>query len=315
MSTSAAAQTEGLWTELAERWNAFWFTPSDPTPLGVVRLGAGIGLVLYLILITPDVAAWMGPTGLIPTDLYRQIVIANDPINRFAQWSVFNLCQNDTQVRLVHYSFLIIAALFAAGVVSRVTSVLALFALLQYVHRAPMVTNQIEPLLSMLLMYLCLAPCGAAFSFDSWRRSPQQRLAALTPSWPATISLRLIQVHLAMFYLMMAAAKLQGDIWWRGEAVWTLMSMTRSRFWDWSAVRNMGYLLNLWTHCQVLYEFLFAGLIWNRLTRPLMLWVGLVLWPLMMLASGMILFPLLMIVANLAFVPASFWNRNDAAVD
>ena len=308
MSAAPTSPSNNYWQEMGERWNRFWFTPSDPLPLCVLRLGVGACLVLYLLLITPDVAVWMGAQGLIPRELYQQMVIGADQINRFAFWSVFSLCQSDAQVRALHFGMLAVAVLFTAGVFTRVTSVLAFLALLQYIHRAPIITSQIEPLLSMLLLYLCLGPCGAALSFDAWRRKPAAREMALQPTWTATVSLRLIQVHLAMFYVMMAAAKLQGDIWWRGEAIWTLMSMTRSRLIDWSFLRNWGYALNLWAHVHILYEFLFAGLIWNRFTRPIMLWAGLVLWPLMLLASGMVIFCLLMIIANLAFVPAHLWR-------
>lgn len=308
MSAASSRPTESPWTELGERWNHFWFAPSDPLPLCVLRLGVGACLLLYLLLITPDVAVWMGADGLIPRELYQQLVLGADRVNRFAFWSLFTFCQSDGQVRALHFTFVVVAVLFTAGVFTRVTSVLAFVGLLQYIHRAPMVTSQVEPLLSMLLMYLCLGPCGAGLSFDWWRKKPDDRTLALTPTWTATVSLRLIQVHLAMFYLMMAAAKLQGDIWWRGEAIWTLMSMTRSRLIDWSFVREWGYALNLWVHLHLLYEFLFPGLIWNRLTRPIMLWSGMILWPLMLIASGMVTFSLLMMVANLAFVPAQVWR-------
>jgi hypothetical protein len=293
------------WEELSVGWNRFWFTPASPLPLCALRIGVGACLVLYLLILSPDVVVWMGKQGMIPAELYRQLVLGNDPVNRFAYWSIFNVLPSNGAVLAVHYLFLLVAILFTAGVLTRVTSVLAFVGLLQYIHHAPFITSQVEPLLSMLLMYLCLGPCGAAFSFDAWRKSPAERHRALEPSWTANVSLRLIQVHLALFYLMMATAKLQGDVWWRGDAIWTLMSATRSRLLDWSGIRNSGYLINFWTHMHVLYELTFAALIWPRLTRPFMLWAGVVMWVLMLLASGLVTYSLLMIVASLAFVPLS----------
>lgn len=293
------------WEEMSDCWNRFWFAPASPLPLCALRIGVGACLVLYLLILSPDVLVWLGMQGMIPQELYQQLVLGSDPVNRFAYWSIFNVLPSNALVLAVHYLFLLVAILFTAGVFTRVTAVLAFVALLQYVHHAPFLTSQVEPLLSMLLMYLCLGPCGAAFSFDAWRKSPAERARALEPSWTANISLRLIQVHLAMFYVMMAAAKLQGDVWWRGDAIWTLMSATRSRLFDWSGIRNAGYLINLWTHLHVLYELTFAALVWNRLTRPIVLWAGVVIWLLMLLASGLVTFSLLMIVASLAFVPAT----------
>jgi hypothetical protein len=305
---ATATESGNLWQEFGERWNRFWFAPGDPLPLSVLRLGVGACLVLYLLIITPDVAVWMSANGIVSSELYRQMVLGDDPVNRVAYWSIFNLCQNTAQVQAAHYVLLAIAILFTAGVLTRVTSVLAFLAILQYVHRAPIITSQVEPLLTFLLMYLCLGPCGAAFSFDAWRKRPAERELALEPTWTATVSLRLIQVHLALFYLMMAAAKLQGDLWWRGEAMWTLMSATQSRLIDLSFMRNWGYFLNFWTQLHLIYELTFAALIWGRFTRPIMLWVGLVLWLMLLIATGYVNFALLMIVANLAFVPANTWR-------
>jgi hypothetical protein len=306
--SSSAAERPGFWQDWAERWNAFWFTPTSPLPLCVMRIGVGICLALYLLLLTPDLAVWMGANGIFSDDLFRSLVLGESDVNRFTYWSVFNFC-SPSQMMAVHYAAIVIAILFAAGVFTRVTSVLALLALLQYVHRVPLITTQAEPLLAWLLLYLCLGPCGAAFSFDAWRKNAAQRAEALEPHWTGTVSLRLIQVHLSMFYLMMAAAKLQGEVWWKGEGIWALMGLVRSRPFDFSSVRGLGYLLNLWTHIHLLYELSFPGLVWPRMTRPIMLWTGVVLWLLMLLASGLVTFCLLMIVASVAFVPAERLRR------
>ena len=43
-----AKEEQGAWPEsLACGWSAFWFTPADPTVLGLVRICAGL-LTLYV---------------------------------------------------------------------------------------------------------------------------------------------------------------------------------------------------------------------------------------------------------------------------
>jgi hypothetical protein len=198
-------------------------------------------------------------------------------------------------------------------VATRVTSILSFLAILQYVHRAPMVAAQAEPVLSMLLFYLSIGPCGARLSVDALLNNmkPPARRWSTGPHWTATVSLRLIQVHLAMFYLMMGMAKLHGDVWWRGEGVWALMAMPRSRWTDyWIRIRDWGLLLNLWSHAIVFYELSFAVLIWNRWLRPLVIALGVVLWLAIIPVAGMIVFPLAMIVAMAAFIPGDFWRRS-----
>lgn len=290
-----------LMSEFAESWNRFWFTPSDPLPLCVLRIGVGLIALLYLGVFTPDVPAWLSAEGMIPFELYESIGVAGSQVNRFAYWSYFNYLTTPSQFTAAHVLGLVIVALFTAGMFTRVTSILSLIVFLQYAHRAPFVTSQVEPVLAMLLLYLCLGPCGAYLSFDAWRR----KVPAKEESWTATVSLRLIQIHLAALYFTMGTAKLHGDIWWRGEGLWALMAMVRTRLFDWSFLRNHGYVINFWTHLQVAYELAFAALIWPRFTRPIMLILGVVLWLLLLPVSGLIAFCLLMVVANVVYVPAS----------
>lgn len=307
MSMSTDRLSRPLGTEWADAWNRFWFTPGSPLPLAALRVGVGASLVFYLLLLFPDVGVWMGSQGLVPRDLYQRIVIGGLDVNILAYWSIFNHLHSPGEVLAVHVVAIVIALLFTAGVYSRVTSVLSLVMLLQYVHRAPFVMGQVEPVLSFLLLYLSVSPCGAAISFDAWRTKTP--IAKIPPSWTATTSLRLIQVHLAAFYLMMAVSKINGDLWLRGDGVWGLMAMTQARLIDLSALREYEYVLNAWSLAVVTYELLFAGLIWPRLMRPVVLWLGVAHWLLLLLASGLVQFCLLMLVANLAYVPADWWKK------
>ncbi len=300
----SASSTTIATEEFGAGWNRFWFTPSDPLPLCVLRIGVGLCTLLYLGTLTSDVAIWFSNQGLVPPALYERLVIGGGNVNRFAFWSYFNLLQNDSQILAVHWLGILIVALFTLGCFTRVTSVLSWLVLLQYVHRAPFVTGQTEPVLALLLLYLMIGPCGDYLSIDAWRGGTKQ----VVPSRLATISLRLIQVHLAAFYLMMGTAKLHGDIWWRGEGVWALIAMTRSRLVDLSGLRDKYSIINLWSHAIVLYELTFAALIWPRATRNLMLIAGIVLWLLLLPISGLVNFCLLMIVAKLAYVPAGTWH-------
>ena len=48
-------------------------------------------------------------------------------------------------------------------------------------------------------------------------------------STAATISLRLMQVHLSMLYGLMGISKLMTESWWNGLGVWWLLTCTESR--------------------------------------------------------------------------------------
>ena len=98
----------------------------------------------------------------------------------------------------VHVVGLAVLVLFTLGFWSRLTSILALVVILSDVHRGPMLTSQFEPVLTMVMCYLCLGPSGASWSLDRrWpvggrrRRWPGRPPRARTPSWAATVSIRL----------------------------------------------------------------------------------------------------------------------------
>jgi hypothetical protein len=130
----------------------------------------------------------------------------------------------------------------------------------------------------------------------------------VAPTYWATLSLRLIQVHLAAFVLMMGTAKLNGDVWWEGEGIWHLLAQTHSRPIDLTALRGAELLVNFWTHAVVFVELAFPILVWPRLTRPLMLIAAVAVWLSLVLATGLWLFSLALIVASLAFVPAEAYR-------
>jgi hypothetical protein len=160
----------------------------------------------------------------------------------------------------------------------------------------------------MVMLYLCLAPCGRYFSVDAWLRGrrkadprlpapPTERLDTMT-----TIATRLIQVHLALLVAMMGLSKLSGDVWWIGTGMWWLLSREESRLVDLTGLHRTPMVLEAWTHLIVLFELAFPIAIWIPLARPLLLALGIFIWASIALVTGDITFGLMMCIASLAFI-------------
>jgi hypothetical protein len=183
-------------------------------------------------------------------------------------------------------------------------------------------TAQVEPVLAFVLLYLCLGPAGAECSLDRWlalRRAKSRtvppatdyvnpagsaaELTAPRSSSAATISLRLIQVHLTLLYAMMAIGKLSSDVWWSGEAMWWLIAKTESRLVDFTWLHRFPLVVDGLSNAVMLYQLSFPVLIWNRLARPLVLGLGVIVWGFLAMTTGMVPFALMMLAASLAFVP------------
>jgi hypothetical protein len=301
------------WSDLAENfgaaWNRFWFTPADPLSCAVLRIAVGLLAALHFLDLAGGLSWWYASDGLLPPETVRSVLELASETGASYRTTYLNGFAAGWELWVLHVLAIVAALAFAAGLVTRISGVITLVALLSYVHRSPLVAGHVEPVLSFLLAYLILAPSGARLSIDRWlaNRKPE-RLAKLDqPSIAANIGLRLIQVHLAMFYVMMGLTKLYGDAWWDGNAVWILLAQTESRPLDLTGLRRLGqpgyYLLNLWTHTLVYFELAFGVLIWNRYTRSVMLALSVPIWISLIIATGHVVFGLTMLAAGSAFLP------------
>jgi len=232
------------------------------------------------------------------------------------RFSYLNFFSQPSELYAVHAIGMAILALFTIGLWTRVTSVLAFIVVLSYIQRAPILTAQVEQVLVFVLLYLCLGPAGKALSVDAWlakRKSNASETNAPQRYFSATVATRLIQVHLAVVYLMMGISKLAGIeqvpelTWWRGDAVWWMIARPDTRLIDLTGLlAGHSYLVNAWTHSIVLFELVFAVLVWNRLARPLLLALAIPMWLSLALITGLVPFALMMLTANLAFFGPEF---------
>ena len=308
--------TKNYLSELVERfgngWNEFWFRPSDPLILGLMRLLSGL-VALYVVgSYSFDLVVFFGPQGILPPEFVQQLRDPNEL--RFSYLTYF---RQPGELLAAHIIGMAIVGLFTIGLWTRVTSVLAWLVVLSYIQRAPMIVSHVEQVLVFVMFYLCLGPAGKAYSVDALRAKRQAPAAPPDREsvrfFSATIVTRLIQVHLATVYLMMGISKLAGVegveslAWWRGEAVWWLMVRPDTRLIDLSGYfAKHPYLVNAWTHAIVVFELAFAVLIWNRLARPLLLALAVPMWLSLALISGLLPLACMMLIANLAFVSPDF---------
>lgn len=322
-----------LTESFGDGWNRFWFAPSDPATLSLLRIGAGL-IALYVVLTyTPDLNEFFGSTGIVSAeslanleqatrDGQRQLIShqVREAMPREYAFSYFSYVHSSGMLYAVHFGGVAVLLLFTAGLLTRVTSVLALLVVLSYIHRGPLLTGHVEHVLAFVMFYLCLGPAGAEWSID---RALRVRRAAVQPvqlapapaagplgpngtplSSAATVSIRLIQVHLALLYALMAIGKLSSEVWWDGLAVWWILARPEARLVDLTWLHRFPMFVYLWTHAIVAYQAAFPVLIWNRLARPLLLALGIVVWGSLAPITGLIPFSLMMIVASLAFVPS-----------
>jgi hypothetical protein len=302
MIASIANYFARLFERFGEGWTRFWFIPSDAIVLSLIRLLTGLVAVYLHATLSFDLVRLFGSGGLLPVGEMA-------PLDAGA-FSYLNYLSEPAELWAAHLIGLAILVLFAAGFWTRVTTVLALVVFLSDIHRAPMITSGTEPLVAIVMFYLCFAPCGQRFSLDSLlahRATRGSRGAVpIVYSTTATIVTRLIQLHLVLWIAMMGFSKLTGEAWWTGLAMWWLIARPESRLVDLTGLYAMPKVIDFWSHVVVLFELGFPLLIWIPLARPLLLGIAAVVWWSLALVTGDLTLALMLCIASLAFVPPAF---------
>jgi hypothetical protein len=302
-----------------EGWNRFWFTRALPDTLSLMRPLVGLIALAWHATYTADLVAFFGPGGVITPDLWNAWTSGSAIGGGVSRFNYLIYANSAQSLVLMHWIGFAVLLAFTLGLLTRAATIGALIVAISYIHRAPMLTSEFEPVLTMVLAYFTFAEIialferppqtpfemlsgdtlGARFSIDSWLRGASQPL----PSAAANIGTRLLQLHVSAVYFMSAIAKLGVDAWWSGEAVWWLVAKPEgSSYFLAPYLDDHVYLLNFLTHSIVWFQLAFALLIWNRMARPLLVALSLPLWCMVALVSGFWLFSAIMFAAGLAFV-------------
>ncbi len=288
-----------------QAWNRFWFTPTDPATFSLIRLLAGAMLFYTHLVWSLDLQAFLGPNGWLSVDFIRQM-----QGEQWSVWSVFFWIEQPWAIWCVHIFALIVFFCLMVGLFSRSTAVLGFLLAVSYAQRiSPGAFFGLDKLNCMFALYLMLGPCGARYSLDRILQLRRGETNDAPASASANMAIRLIQLHLCIIYLFSGLAKLLGENWQAGTALWWAVANFEYQSLDATWLADWPMLVGLATHVTVFWELFYVGLMWNRFTRPISLWIAVIVHGGIALFMGMITFGLTMIFANLSFVAPSTVRR------
>lgn len=301
-------------------WGRFFFTPADPTPLGVVRVLVGALSFWNLLCYGFDLGDFLGPDGWADLEALRRM---KPPlawsfwtlVPGSALWSVWGVC-------------LVVLALFTVGLFSRTTAVLAWVIAVSTARRAPVALFGFDQAIGTWTLYLAATGAsGQAVSLDRflgrwktaraearpvWRRHEGRwrmiARGAPPPTVAAALALRLLQLHLCLIYGSAGLAKLQGAAWWTGRAVWSAFAAAEFRLFDLTWLATFPWLIQAMTHASLALEIGYPAVVWVRRLRPLALALVLTMHALIGVSLGLVEFALAMAAGNLAFASGE-WLR------
>jgi hypothetical protein len=282
---------------LARGWNDFWYTPVDPSLLGLMRIMTGL-VLLY------DHAIW----GVVLQDFFGTDAWINRELvdfslkNAYAYtffWSV-----PPRWLWLAYALSMTVLFWFTIGLWTRVSSILSVVVVISFVYRVPEALFGLDKIINMLTLYLAIGPSGKALSVDSWlaRRRARNNLRP-SPSIAANFALRLIQIHMCIVYFFAGASKLLGPVWWSGQAMWMTFANLEYQSIDMTWTAWHPWAVELLSHFTVFWELSFCVLIWVPALRPLVLFAALVLHLGIGATMGLWTFSLVMLIGCASFLP------------
>ena len=140
-------------------WNVFFFSPADPTTLGLMRIAVGLLAFWSLLVFGLDLHDYFGSTG------WAAAAIQSG--QRRLIWSFWFLVP-DGWLRLSWCVSLAVLALYTLGLFSRVTAILAWVIVVSTVRRVPNALYGFDQVISALALYLAVTGAsGQAVSVRS----------------------------------------------------------------------------------------------------------------------------------------------------
>lgn len=283
-------------SKLVRAWNAFWFAPISARPLGAFRIALGTLSLICVLLWIRDPIPWLTDAGMLRGQEARQIAGPLRP-------SVLQWIQSPAAVLAFLWCLAAVAVAFTLGLRTRFMSIILYLGMLSVHHRDLLACTGADCLLTILLFYAVLSPCGASLSLDSLLR--RRRTGVVAESLIAPWGQRLIQIQISILYFSTAVIKTHGLSWLDGTAIHFPLNNEEVRRYAFGLDRAPLPLLNLLTHATMILEFSLAFLLWVRAARPLLPFLGFCLHLGMILTINAPLFSELVLAGYLVFLTPS----------
>jgi hypothetical protein len=250
-------------------FHSWMFSYGSPMTMGVFRAVMGGLVFINLCMVAIDFNSWFTETGYIPTAMLDRW---NGPDPYFGTTPRLNLLENVTNpsVTMVFYALTTLAALLTTlGLWTRVASIALLIGVTTLHHRAPDILHSGDTLMRAMLVYIAVAPSGAAFSLDRLFALRKGNAPADLPEvslWPQ----RMMQVQVAIVYLTTMWHKSFGEWWLNGTATWFPPQLDEFDRFPVPAFFDQQPMIAITTYGTLLVELALGTLVF---AKPLRKWV------------------------------------------
>jgi hypothetical protein len=270
-------------------WQAihdFWRKPVRAESLALFRIALGTTIFVSLLTLIPDLDpflnvcspealdSWVGRTGrfcMLRAPTTSPYLKEPLPTEWIENWNLIG--ENRAVIQSLFALWLVSLLSLTLGFYTRTSAIIAWFLAVSFHNRLVWTLNGGDALYRAGLFYLMIAPAGAVWSIDHWRRMRSAPAEEAGPMFIPPWSVRLIQIQLCMVYSFTGLAKIGSD-WNNGEALyWVLNDIALTR-WPYARLPVPLGLCKLASWTTLAWEISFPLLVLFRRLRPWVLVFG-----------------------------------------
>ena len=283
-----------------EWWDRFFFEPQSTAPMTLVRVVWGAVTAVWAVSLLPDIDPFFTEGAL----LYERDL-------RDGSWNL--LPHLGGQAGLTICVLLLLASLSTmVGLKTRLSAAIAVLCLVVLQRGNSAIFNSGDLLLRLVGIAVVLSPCGLRWSVDA---AIDRRRGHVRSLLRAPFGMRLLQLQLAVGYLLSAWTKTRGTTWEDGTAIarsLRIEDLQRFVAPDWLVQQELALRLLTWS--TLAFEATFIVLVWPRRLRLWVLGTGVLLHLSIDVFLDIGFFSLAVYVAYLAFLPAELAGARAAPV-
>lgn len=275
------------------RWSS-WTEPVRAERLAILRIGvAAVLLVDILTNYLPHLPDLFGPNSLGDPQVFWH----DRPISF---WSLLAGVQSAAVLRVVVIAWAAAAVLLLLGLCSRTSAAVAWALSQSFLALNPYAHNAGDTVRTIMLLYLMIAPCGAAWSLDRWLRRNRHVGPIFIYPWP----LCLLLVQMSVIYFNNGVHKLMGPQWRAGSSLYYVLGDLTLMRWSYAELPLPFVITQVLTWGVLIWELAFPLLVFLPATRPATLVMGVLMHVGIGLSMELGVFAPYMLCLYLPFVPS-----------
>ncbi|HLT22818.1 MAG TPA: HTTM domain-containing protein [Bacteriovoracaceae bacterium] len=240
---------------LAKGWNRFFYQERPTYNLAIFRILWGALVFVNILFELGNVEDFYGPQGIVSWEVVK---------NHYPEFqlSLFKIV-NNTSANAWGIYILTLVSLFLVtiGWQTRVALFGALIGIVSLHMRNVWILSSADVLIRCIFVILVWSPCFNVLSVDSYLARRKGRPLPITGSqW----TWRLIQIQVSVVYLWTFWAKIKGDTWFDGSAVYyaTRLDTMKNMTLPWLLDNRLLIKLSTWG--TLFIEFALGSLVWFK---------------------------------------------------